>query len=82
MVIYYYYYYYQPNQYGLTYNFYINQVNPNDTVSYTIPLYFRAAGIYKFIYHCEVKYLEEDIHDTICWALKSLLINAKDFRSV
>jgi hypothetical protein len=61
---------------------YLPMVNPNDTVSYTIPLYFRAAGIYKFIYHCEVKYLEEDIHDTICWALKSLLINAKDFRSV
>jgi len=61
---------------------YLPMVNPNSIVSYTIPLYFRATGIYKFLYHCEAKYQENNIDDTIYWAMKSLLINAKDYRLI
>jgi len=43
-----------------------------------LPISFRAIGVYKFLYHCEVKYPNENIPDTICWADKSLLIKAKE----
>ncbi|ORX44842.1 hypothetical protein BCR36DRAFT_585957 [Piromyces finnis] len=60
---------------------YLPMIQPNETTTYVLPISFRAIGIYKFLYHCETKYPNEAIQDTICWAVKSLLINVKDQRS-
>jgi len=57
---------------------YLPLLQPHETATYVIPISFRAIGIYKFLYHCDVKYPDENIPDTICWADKSLIIKAKN----